>query len=94
MIIKRTTVTLENSKEMCHLHTVRKKGRVRNAYGFRDRSNTIKRFNNEDKTFSPFIQLGVFGRTRQKPLNRVQGVKWAFLKFLYWYSGIFSFRRV
>jgi hypothetical protein len=49
----------------------KKKGIIRNAYGFRHRSNTVERFTNEDETFFPFIGLGVFGRTGQKPLNGV-----------------------
>jgi hypothetical protein len=49
----------------------KKKGLIKNVYGFRDRSNTVKRFTNEDETFFPFFGLGVFGRTRQKPLNGV-----------------------
>ena len=51
-------------------YTVKKEmGRIENVDGFRDRPNTAKSFNNEVKTFFPFIGLRVFGRTHQKPLN-------------------------
>ena len=74
-----------------HHHSyTKKKGRIRNAYGFRDRSITVKRFNSEDETFFPFFGLGVFWANTSKTL------KWGFCckvsvfeKFLLALRGIY-----